>query len=74
MNDDVLQTQWKQVKGLVRQWWPRFTAEEVEKIGGRREALIGLLQTHYGYTRERAQTEIEQRLRELGMPVSSQPQ
>lgn len=71
MNDDLLQGRWKQVKGQIRQWWAKLTDEDVEKIGGRTEALISLLQARYGYTREHAQVELEQRLREFGAPVSS---
>jgi len=71
MNEDILQGQWKQVKGQVRAWWGKLTDNDVEQIGGKGEKLIGLLQERYGYTRERAEEEIKRRLREFEAQYSS---
>ena len=37
----------------------------VERIGGNRDRLLGVLQERYGYTRERAEDEIARRMRDL---------
>lgn len=71
MNNDMLRSRWTQVKGQLRLWWNKLTDEDVEKIAGKTEVLIGMLQTRYGYTRERALAEIEQRLKEFEAPVGS---
>ena len=30
MNDDIVQGQWKQLKGQVRQWWGKITDEAAQ--------------------------------------------
>jgi uncharacterized protein YjbJ (UPF0337 family) len=65
MNDDVLAGKWKQVKGNARQWWGKLTDDDVDKMSGKMEELAGKLQERYGWSRERANDEINRRLREL---------
>lgn len=64
MNEDVFEGWWKQVKGNAREWWGRLTDDDVERIGGKKDKLLGALQERYGYTRERADEEIGRRIRE----------
>jgi uncharacterized protein YjbJ (UPF0337 family) len=65
MNEDVFEGLWKQMKGNVREWWGKLTDDDVERIGGNRDRLLGVLQERYGYTRERAEDEIARRMRDL---------
>ena len=64
MNQDILAGKWKQMRGEVKTWWGTLTDDDVERIGGQKNKLIGLLQERYGYTREQAEQEIERRLQE----------
>jgi uncharacterized protein YjbJ (UPF0337 family) len=51
-----------------RQWW-KLTRDEVERIEGDREILIGRLQERFGRTREQAVSEVEKWLRgDVGRP------
>jgi uncharacterized protein YjbJ (UPF0337 family) len=59
MNEDVFEGQWKQVKGRVKQAWGILTDDEIDQIGGKREALLGKLQEKYGYTKMEAQAELD---------------
>ena len=61
MNNDVFQGKWKQIRGQVRVWWGKLTDDDVEKVGGNYDKLIGLLQEKYGYTRQQAEEEYEKR-------------
>jgi uncharacterized protein YjbJ (UPF0337 family) len=61
---DILAGRWKQLRGELRSWWGRLTEDDLEQIGGQRDMLIGRLQERYGYTRVRAQQEVERRLQE----------
>jgi len=36
-----------------------LTYDEIDIVGGKREELIGRLQTKYGYTREKAEQEAD---------------
>jgi uncharacterized protein YjbJ (UPF0337 family) len=52
------------MRGDLRSWWGKLSENDFEKIAGRKDRLIGMLQEKYGYTREAAQQEIDRRLRE----------
>jgi uncharacterized protein YjbJ (UPF0337 family) len=73
MNEDILQGQWKQLKGQVRQWWGKITDDDLEEIAGRKDKLLGMLQERYGYTRERAEEEVNKRLDEFEAEFNSMP-
>jgi uncharacterized protein YjbJ (UPF0337 family) len=59
MNRDVLEGQWKQLKGKVKQQWGRLTDDEVDQINGNYEELIGKVQERYGYSRDEAANEVD---------------
>jgi uncharacterized protein YjbJ (UPF0337 family) len=63
---DPLTGQWEQLRPQVRSWWDRLTEADVAQIGGQKDRLISLVQQRYGYTRERAQQEVDRRLQEYG--------
>jgi len=59
MNRDVLEGQWKQLKGQVKQQWGRLTDDELDTINGRYDELAGLIQERYGYSRDEAANELD---------------
>jgi uncharacterized protein YjbJ (UPF0337 family) len=61
MNNDIFQGKWKQLRGQVRSWWGKLTDDDVEKVGGSYDKMVGLLQEKYGYTKQQAEEEIEKR-------------
>jgi uncharacterized protein YjbJ (UPF0337 family) len=63
---DPLAGHWEDLRHQLRSWWDRLTEADLAQIGGQRDRLISLLQQRYGYTRERAQQEVDQRLQEYG--------
>ncbi len=65
MNRDILQGQWLQLKGKVKQQWGRLTDDELDQINGRYDELAGLIQKRYGYSREEAANELDMFLRNL---------
>jgi uncharacterized protein YjbJ (UPF0337 family) len=64
MNTDTFEGQWRQMRGELRSWWGRLSDNDFEKIAGKKDRLVGMLQEKYGYTREAAQQEIDRRFRE----------
>ena len=58
MNDDIMAGMWKQLKGQVKQQWGRLTDDDLDKIAGRRDEVIGLIQERYGWEKERAEMEV----------------
>lgn len=64
MNTDTFEGRWRQMRGDLRSWWGKLSDSDLEKIAGKKDRLIGMLQEKYGYTREAAQQEMDRRLRE----------
>jgi uncharacterized protein YjbJ (UPF0337 family) len=64
MNTDILEGRWKQMRGELKSWWGRLTDDDFEQIADSSEKLVDLVQERYGYTRARAQEEVERRLKE----------
>src|SRR5919108_4830525 len=61
---DTFAGQWPHLRGQVRAWWGQLTAADLDTIAGKKDVLVGLLQARYGYARERAAQEVEQRVHE----------
>jgi uncharacterized protein YjbJ (UPF0337 family) len=66
MNQDVFSGKWKEMRGTLRSWWGRLSDDDLERIGGEKDRLIGAVQEKYGQTREQAEREVERRLSEYG--------
>src|SRR5262245_10527390 len=64
MNSDTLKGKWKQMRGEVKKWWGDLTDDDLDRIEGERDILIGRLQERYGYTREKAEAEVDRRFSE----------
>ena len=64
MNKDVFEGKWKQIRGQAKGWWGRLTDDDLNKVAGKFESFVGLLQEKYGYSRQRAQEELEKHVNE----------
>ena len=58
LNQDVLAGKWKQARGKVKQWWGKLTDNDLDRISGQVDQLVGTVQERYGYTREQAEREV----------------
>ncbi len=59
MNRDMIEGNWKQLKGAVQEQWGRLTDDDLDIVEGRREKLAGKIQERYGVTREEAKEQLE---------------
>ena len=57
MNNDIFDGKWKQIRGQANVWWGKLTDDDLDKVDGKFDKLIGLLQEKYGYTVQQAQEE-----------------
>lgn len=57
-NDHDITSQWKQMQGKVRQQWNKLTDNDLERIKGHRDELIGVLQERYGKARNEIEKEV----------------
>lgn len=58
MNKDIIQGEWTQIKGKIKEKWGKLTDNDLTQINGKREELIGKLQKAYGFTREKVEREL----------------
>jgi uncharacterized protein YjbJ (UPF0337 family) len=59
MNEDILKGKWRQLKGEVKSRWGKLTDDDVDRVEGDAEKLIGRVQERYGYQRDEAQREVD---------------
>ena len=65
MKEDILKSQWAQIRSQIKEWWSVLTDDDLDKINGRRDQLIGMLQQKYGFTKEEATRELDDHLAQL---------
>ncbi len=64
MDENVLKGKWKQVRGSVKKQWGKLTDDQLDQIEGDRDKLVGKLQEEYGYSKQEAEQQVDQFLRE----------
>jgi len=62
---EMFTQQWPQLRQQVKSWWDRLTEADLELVAGDKERLVRTVQGRYGYTRERAEQEVNRRLSEV---------
>lgn len=60
MNKELFQGKWHEYKGKVKEKWGKLTDNDLTQINGKREELIGKLESQYGYAKDRAEKEINE--------------
>lgn len=66
MNKDRIEGNWKEIKGKAKQRWGELTDDELDRMEGRRDQLVGAVQKHYGRSRDEAEREVDAWQREVG--------
>jgi uncharacterized protein YjbJ (UPF0337 family) len=62
---EMFAEQWPHLRVQVKSWWDRLTEADLEQVAGDKERLLRAIQGRYGYARERAEQELDRRLREV---------
>lgn len=60
MNWDQIKGNWKQAKGTLKQKWGQLTDDDLTRIDGQRDKLIGRVQERYGIAREEAERQVDE--------------
>ena len=63
MDSNRIKGNWNQMKGKIQQKWGRLTDDDMDVIDGYRTELVGKIQEHYGYSRDKAEREVDEYLR-----------
>lgn len=59
MNQDQFEGKWKQLKGSFKEKWGKFTDDDMTRMEGNKDKIVGALQEKYGHTKEQAQKEFD---------------
>ena len=59
MNKTELKGNWNTIKGNVKEQWGKLTDDDLSRIDGQRDQLVGAIQKRYGRSKEEAQREVE---------------
>ena len=59
MNEDILKGKWKQLKGDAQKKWGKLTDDDLDRIEGNREKMVGTLQERHGYKKDEAERELD---------------
>jgi uncharacterized protein YjbJ (UPF0337 family) len=60
MNWDRIEGNWKQFKGQAKRKWGELTDDDLDKLAGRRDELIGKIQERKGIARDKAEKEVKE--------------
>jgi len=58
MNWDIAEGNWKQFKGKVKEQWADLTDDDLTKIEGKRDQLVGRVQERYGVAKDEAEKQV----------------
>ena len=58
MNRNQIEGNWMQIKGKVKEQWGKLTDDDLDRIDGRRDQLVGQLQESYGIAQEEAERRV----------------
>jgi uncharacterized protein YjbJ (UPF0337 family) len=58
MNWNRIESNWKNVRGVVREQWGLLSDDHLRRIAGKRDQLVGSIQESYGIAREEAERQV----------------
>jgi uncharacterized protein YjbJ (UPF0337 family) len=58
MNWDIVKGDWKRFRGKVKEQWGKLTDDDLDRIEGKRDQLLGAVQKRYGIARDEAEREL----------------
>jgi len=59
MNEDIFAGKWKQLKGSVKKFFGDLTDDDLLEAEGGYDKFVGVVQERYGWSRERAESEVD---------------
>ena len=60
MNWDRIAGNWKQAKGKLKEQWGKLTDDDLDKIAGKRDQLVGKIQNSYGIGKDEAEKQLNE--------------
>jgi uncharacterized protein YjbJ (UPF0337 family) len=58
MNWDIIRGDWQKLRGKIKEQWGKLTDDDLDRIEGKRDQLLGALQRRYGVARDEAEKQL----------------
>ena len=58
MNKDIFQGDWSFLKGKIKEKWGKLTDDDLTKISGKKDQLLGAIQKKYGIAKDIAEKQL----------------
>jgi uncharacterized protein YjbJ (UPF0337 family) len=59
MNREEMKGKWNQLKGSIKKKWGKLSDDDITRIEGDRDQLVGKIQERYGRSKEEAEKEVD---------------
>lgn len=59
MNWEQVQGKWRQMKGEAKSRWGKLTDDDLDRVEGNRDKLVGRIQERYGIAKEEAERQVD---------------
>ncbi len=56
MFSTMIEGQWRQLQGKIKEEWGNLTDDDLTRVNGQYDQMVGLLQERYGYEKAEAET------------------
>jgi len=60
MNWDIVEGNWNQWKGHLKEKWGDLTDDDIQRLHGKKDQLAGAIQERYGIARDEADRQIDE--------------
>jgi uncharacterized protein YjbJ (UPF0337 family) len=60
MNWDTIAGNWKQATGKLKEEWGDLTDDDLSRIAGKRDQLVGRIQERYGIAKDEAERQVKE--------------
>lgn len=71
MNKEIFKGNWNIVKGKLKQQWGKLTDDDIAKINGSYDELVGYIEKRYGMKKEQVEKQIETFMMKAGIKEQS---
>jgi uncharacterized protein YjbJ (UPF0337 family) len=58
MNWDIIEGNWRQLKGKALEKWGKLTEDDLDRLDGKRERIVGRIQEVYGISKDEAERQV----------------
>ena len=58
MNREEFKGHWNEIKGKIKETFGKLTDDDLKRIEGNREQLVGAIQKRYGVAKEKAESDL----------------